>query len=95
MAFTVAGSVVNIGDVLYSRRAGGPGTIISVEDPVATLRVSRQDGSFRDFTVLSGGIVGGARDVYWNPAIELDLPKGQGAKMQKVEQVITTLLLVL
>lgn len=90
----IAGTPVTIGDNLYSRRAGAFGTIISVQENIATLRVTRAQGH-RDFTVEQGGLVGGERDLYWFAPIPVDLPKGQGAKAAKVQAVVQTLIEVL
>jgi hypothetical protein len=90
MSILIAGSPVALGDSLYSRRAGAVGTVIQVLDHSFVLRINKA-GSNRDLTVQTGGVVAGARDVYWHEPIHLDLPKGQGAKLQKLQQLVDTL----
>lgn len=91
MTITVAGSMVQLGDTLYSRRAGTFGTVVQVLDYAVQLRVTRAAGQHRDLTVTDGGMVAGARDVYWHAPLELDLPKGSSAKVQKMQQLVDTL----
>lgn len=90
MSVIIAGSPVALGDQLYSRRAGAVGTVIQVLDHAVTLRITKA-GQNRDLTVTGNGQVAGSRDVFWHPPIELDLPKGAGDKMQKIQQLVNTL----
>jgi hypothetical protein len=90
MSILIAGSPVALGDSLYSRRAGAVGTVIQVLDHSFVLRINKA-GSNRDLTVQAGGVVAGQRDVYWHEPLALDLPKGQGAKLQKLQQLLNTL----
>lgn len=94
MSILIAGSPVALGDSLYSRRAGAVGTVIQVLDHSVILRINKAGGN-RDLTVQAGGVVAGSRDVYWTAPLELDLPKGQGAKLQKLQQLVNTLVEVL
>ncbi len=91
MTITVAGSMVQLGDMLYSRRAGTFGTVVQVLDNAVQLRITRGAGQHRDLTVTEGGLVAGTRDVYWNGPLDLDLPKGSSAKVQKIQQLVDTL----
>jgi hypothetical protein len=90
MTITVAGSPVSVGDTLFSRRAGGPGTVTAVLDYAVVLRVNR-GGTTRDYTVTEGGLVAGTRDVWWHPPLELDLGKGQGTKFNQIQALVKTL----
>jgi hypothetical protein len=90
MSILIAGSPVALGDSLYSRRAGAVGTVVQMLEQSFVLRISKPSGD-RDLFVQPGGTVAGARDIYWHGPIELDLPKGQGAKLQKIQQLVNTL----
>jgi len=90
MSLLIAGSPVALGDMLYSRRAGAVGQVVRLLDHAAILRITREEGH-RDLTVQAGGFVAGQRDAYWHEPLELDLPKGQEAKVQKVQLLVNTL----
>jgi hypothetical protein len=95
MSLIINGSPVQVGDRLYSRRAGAMGTIVQVLDSAAVLRIVR-GGSNRDFTVTGNGgpgIIAGSADVYWQPALELAVPLGKndGAKHAKLQAILDTL----
>lgn len=91
MTITVAGSAVQLGDTLYSRRAGTIGTVVQVLDYAVQLRIVKGAGQHRDLTVTEGGMVAGARDVFWHSPLDLDLPKGSQAKVQKIQALVDTL----
>jgi hypothetical protein len=95
MSLIINGTPVQVGDRLYSRRAGAMGTIVQVLDSAAVLRITRS-GSNRDFTVTGNGgpgIIAGGADVYWHPALELTTPlaKHEGAKHAKLQAILDTL----
>lgn len=90
MSIVIDGSAVNLGDSLYSRRAGALGTVVQTLDSAVVLRINR-GGSNRDFTVTGNGIIAGQKDVYWHPPLELVLGKGEGAKLQKIQSLVNTL----
>lgn len=90
MSVIIAGSGVALGDQLFSRRAGAVGTVIQVLDHAVVLRITR-NGQHRDLTVTGNGQVAGSRDVFWHPPIELDLPKGSGVKLQKIQTLVDAL----
>lgn len=94
MSIVIDGSPVNLGDNLYSRRAGAMGTVVQTLDSAVVLRITRS-GSPRDFTVTGNGVIAGQKDVYWFPAIDLVLGKGEGAKFQKIQALVNTLVEVL
>lgn len=90
----ISGSQVSQGDSLYISRAGAYGTAVQVGDSTAVVRVQMASGP-RDFTVSQNGMISGTRGAYWHHPIEVDLGKGQGAKVQKVQAVVNALLQVL
>ena len=95
MSLIINGSPVQVGDRLYSRRAGAMGTIVQVLDSAAVLRIVR-GGANRDFTVTGSGgpgFIAGGADVYWTPALELSVPLGKndGAKHAKLQAILDTL----
>lgn len=90
MSIIVDGSPVNLGDTLYSRRAGAAGTVVQTLDSAVVLRITRS-GANRDFTVTGNGLIAGQKDVYWHPSIDLALGKGEGAKFQKIQSLVNTL----
>lgn len=94
MTIKIAGSPVKLGDTLFSRRAGGPGTVTKLLDYAVVLSVSR-GGISRDYTVTEGGLVAGVRDVYWHLPLELDLPKDSVEKVQKIQTLVNTFVQVL
>lgn len=95
MSLIINGTPVQVGDRLYSRRASSMGTIVQVLDSAAVLRIVR-GGTNRDFTVTGNGgpgMIAGAPDVYWHPALELAQPLGKhdGAKHAKLQAILDTL----
>jgi hypothetical protein len=95
MSLVINGSPVQVGDRLYSRRAGAMGTIVQVLDSAVVLRITRS-GSNRDFTVTGNGgpgMIAGTADVYWQPSLELTTPLGKhdSAKHAKLQAILDTL----
>ena len=94
MSIILDGSPVQLGDTLYSRRAGASGTVVQTLDTAVILRINRGGGP-RDYTVVGNGLIAGQKDVYWHPSIDIALGKGEGAKFQKIQTLVTKLLEVL
>lgn len=87
MAVLVAGVQVRLDDRLYSRRSAETGRVIKVDPDTAQLQI---ESSGRIHVVTNGGYVGGTRDVYWHPPLQLDLPKGSEDKLAKLQTLVDT-----
>jgi hypothetical protein len=90
MTVAIAGSIVEEGDRLYSRRLNSHGTVVKVQPNNVIVRFTR-NGVDREIAVTHGGYVSTEKDVYWNPPIELDLPKNSNEKYQKILSFVETL----
>lgn len=90
MTIRVAGVPISLGDRLFSRRAAAWGTIVQILDSAAVLSITKGETT-RTYTVTEGGLVAGSRDVYWHAPLELDLPKNELHKLQKIQTVVDTL----
>lgn len=94
MSISVAGTNVQIGDRLFSRRAGTTGVVVSVGSSTATAEFIIGTET-RRYVITNGGLVSGARDVYWHEPLALDLPKAQISKVEKIQDVVDALVAVL
>ena len=94
MSVIIAGTSVQIGDRLFSRRAATTGTVVSVGASTATAEFAIGSET-RRYVITNGGMVSGVRDVYWHEPLTLDLPKAQINKVEKIQSVVDALVAVL
>ena len=94
MSVIIAGTNVQIGDRLFSRRAATTGIVVSVGVTTATAEFVI-GAETRRYVITNGGFVSGVRDVYWHEPLELDLPKAQIGKVDKIQNVVDALIAVL
>lgn len=94
MSIIIAGSTVKIGDRLFSRRAATTGEVVAVGETTATAEFLIGSET-RRYVITNGGLVSGVRDVYWHEPLNLDLPKSQIGKVDKIQAVVDALVQVL
>lgn len=94
MSIIIAGSTVQIGDRLFSRRAATTGEVVAVGETTATAEF-RIGTETRRYIITNGGFVSGVRDIYWHEPLTLDLPKTQTSKVDKIQAVVDALVQVL
>ena len=94
MSVIIASTSVQIGDRLFSRRAATTGTVVAVGTSTATAEFLIGTET-RRYVITNGGFVSGVRDVYWHEPLELDLPKAQIGKVDKIQSVVDALIAVL
>ena len=94
MSVIIANTSVQIGDRLFSRRAATTGTVVAVGTSTATAEFLIGTET-RRYVITNGGLVSGVRDVYWHEPLELDLPKAQIGKVDKIQSVVDALIAVL
>ncbi len=94
MSVSIAGSLVQEKDKLYSRRLNDVGTVVRIQ-PHNVIVLFVKNNIKREVAVAAGGYVHGERDMYWNPPYEIDLPRDSTEKFKKVCDLLDVLVKVL
>lgn len=81
---SVAGRQVFEGDPLYHTGFQAWGTVIGYDGGSAKLQIIGGNGQPRILYVQQGGLVNGARVIYWHEPLRLDLPFQNIAKYQRL-----------
>ena len=84
----IAGRQVKVGDALYHMAFQAWGTVIGFDGGSAKIRIVGANGHERILYAQNGGMINGARMLYWHTPLVLDAPVANIDKLQTVVNLL-------
>lgn len=84
MTITIAGRRVKQNDALYHTGFQAWGVVVGFDGGSAKVQIAGANGQSRILYVQQGGMVNGVRVVYWHEPLQLDLPRQDILKYQRL-----------